>query len=47
MFLTRNKLKRVKKVDDDDMINYLKYSHLEPVKEYNTLKLIRLYNTQI
>ena len=30
MFLTRNKLKRAKKtIDDDDMINYLKYSHLE------------------
>jgi len=30
MFLTKNNLKRVKKtIDDDDMINYLKYSHLE------------------
>ena len=30
MFLTRNKLRRAKKtIDDDDMINYLKYSHLE------------------
>ena len=31
MFLVKNKLKRVKnKYDDDEMLNYLKYSHLEP-----------------
>ena len=29
MFLTRNKLKKVKKtIDDDDMLNYLKYAHI-------------------
>ena len=29
MFLTRNKLKKVKKTfDDDDMLNYLKYAHI-------------------
>ena len=40
MLLVKNKLKRLKKtIDDDDMINYLKYSHLEPVKEDNILKV--------
>ena len=38
MFLTKNKLKKIKKVEDDDMLHYLKYSHLEPIKEDNTLK---------
>ena len=33
MILTRNRLKKIKRVEDDDMLNYLKYSHLEPVKE--------------
>ena len=33
MILTKNRLKKIKKVEDDDMLNYLKYSHLEPVKE--------------
>ena len=33
MILTRNKLKKIKRVEDDDMLHYLKYSHLEPVKE--------------
>ena len=33
MILTRNRLKKIKKVEDDDMLHYLKYSHLEPVKE--------------
>ena len=33
MFLTKNRLKKIKRVEDDDMLNYLKYSHLEPVKE--------------
>ena len=29
MFLTRNKLKKIKKpIDDDDMLNYLKYAHI-------------------
>ena len=39
MILTRNRLKKLKKVEDDDMLNYLKYSHLEPVKEDNILKV--------
>ena len=39
MILTRNRLKKIKKVEDDDMLNYLKYSHLEPVKEDNMLKV--------
>ena len=38
MILTKNKLKKIKRVEDDDMLNYLKYSHLEPVKEDNILK---------
>ena len=39
MLLVKNKLKRLKKTnDDDDMINYLKYSHLEPIKEDNILQ---------
>ena len=29
MILTKNKLKRIKKPIDDDMLNYLKYSHLD------------------
>ena len=33
MILTKNRLKKIKKVEDDDMLNYLKYSHLEPIKE--------------
>ena len=29
MFLVKNKLKKIKKpIDDDDMLNYLKYSHI-------------------
>ena len=39
MILTRNRLKKIKRVEDDDMLNYLKYSHLEPVKEDNMLKV--------
>ena len=38
MFLTKNRLKKIKRVEDDDMLNYLKYSHLEPMKEDNILK---------
>ena len=33
MILTKNRLKKIKRVEDDDMLHYLKYSHLEPVKE--------------
>ena len=39
MILTKNRLKKIKRVEDDDMLNYLKYSHLEPVKEDNTLRV--------
>ena len=40
MILTKNRLKKIKRVDDyDDMLHYLKYSHLEPVKEDNILKV--------
>ena len=33
MFLTKNRIKKIKRLEGDDMLNYLKYSHLEPVKE--------------
>ena len=33
MILTKTRLKKIKRVEDDDMLNYLKYSHLEPIKE--------------
>ena len=33
MMLTKNRLKKIKRVQDDDMLHYLKYSHLEPVRE--------------
>ena len=39
MFLTKNRLKKIKRLEDDDMLNYLKYSHLEPIKEDNTLRV--------
>ena len=39
MFLTKNRLKKIKKVEDDDMLDYLKYSRLEPIKEDNILKV--------
>ena len=39
MILTKNRLKKIKKVEDDDMLHYLKYSHLEPIKEDNILKV--------
>ena len=38
MILTKNRLKKIKRVEDDDMLHYLKYSHLEPIKEDNILK---------
>ena len=38
MILTKNKLKKIRKrIDDDDMLNYLKYSHLEPIREDDML----------
>ena len=39
MILTKNRLKKIKRVEDDDMLHYLKYSHLEPIKEENTLRV--------
>ena len=38
MILTKNRLKKLKRVEDDDMLHYLKYSHLEPIKEDNIFK---------
>ena len=38
MFLTKNRLKKIKRVEADDMLHYLKYSHLEPIKEDNIFK---------
>ena len=39
MFLTKNRIKKIKRLEDDDMLHYLKYSHLEPVKEDNILQV--------
>ena len=36
MLLVKNKLKRLKKtIDDDDMLNYLKYSHIDILNDNN------------
>ena len=39
MILTKNRLKKIRKRidDDDDMLYYLKYSHLEPIREDDIL----------
>ena len=37
MILTKNRLKKIKFKDDDDMLYYLKYSHLEPIREDDIL----------
>ena len=40
MILVKNKLKKIKNtIDDEDMLNYLKYSHLEPIREDDVLKI--------
>ena len=39
MILTKNRLKKNKFKDDDDMLYQLKFSHLEPIKENNLLKI--------
>ena len=41
MILTKNRLKKIRKRidDDDDMLHYLKYSHLEPIRENDVLKV--------
>ena len=39
MILTKNRLKKDKFKDDDDMLYQLKFSHLEPIKEDNVLKI--------
>ena len=34
MILVKNKLKKIKNtIDDEEMLNYLKYSHLEPIED--------------
>ena len=38
MILTKKILKKIKRLEDDDMLQYLKYSHLEPIKEDNIFK---------
>ena len=46
MLLVRNKLKRIKNtIDDDDMLNYLKYSHIEH-KPINNTKIVNDKTTQ-
>ena len=38
MILVKNKLKKIKNtIDDEEMLNYLKYSHLEPIREDDIL----------
>ena len=38
MILTKNRLKKIRKrIDDDEMLNYLKFSHLEPIREDDML----------
>ena len=39
MILTKNRLKKIRKRidDDDEMLNYLKFSHLEPIREDDIL----------
>ena len=40
MILVKNKLKKIKNtIDDDEMLIYLKYSHLEPIREDDVLKI--------
>ena len=39
MILTKNRLKKNKFKDDDDMLYQLKFSHLEPIKEDKELKI--------
>ena len=40
MILVKNKLKKIKNtIDDDEMLNYLKYSHLEPIREDDVFKI--------
>ena len=37
MILTKNRLKKIRFKDDDEMLYYLKYSHLEPIREDDIL----------
>ena len=48
MILSKNRLKKLKKtIDDDDMLNYLKYSHLDtPNKNMNKSLKINQLNFQ-
>ena len=39
MILTKNRLKKNTFKDGDDMLYQLKFSHLEPIKEDNVLKI--------
>ena len=40
MILVKNKLKKIKNtIEDDEMLNYLKYSHLEPIREDDVFKI--------
>ena len=38
MIVTKNRLKRVRKPIDDEMLDYVKFSHLQPIKENDILK---------
>ena len=41
MILTKNRLKKIKFKDDDEMLYYLKYSHLEPIREDDILGIAK------
>jgi len=48
MILSKNRLKKLKKTiddDDGDMLNYLKYSHLQPIREDDILKIDKATQT--
>ena len=43
MILTKNKLKQVKKtIDDEDMLNYLKYSYLDFFDNKTNINLLKI-----
>ena len=45
MILVKNKLKRLKRDNEDDMLHYLKYSHLDDIPEENYIPDIRKYKS--
>ena len=45
MLLVKNKLKKVKRDNEDDMLHYLKYSHLDNIPEEDDIPIIREYRS--